>query len=431
MMTSHNTSTKALGLTSEGDREAQRDAYFRELIAEGFDPGDARTIVEKTNFEARTWSSQLPGRRGEAVAVADLFGNLPKIRAPSKREQLKMRAATVAGEAKVAIQERDAAAAALAKAAKPRPADKPLVPVYDYKRFQDLPERVKDMIEAHLAIEAADARAAGTLGFMTRALAIATLPHRRVKDYRFMRKNGDFTFAMVTAHEDGLPFGTIPRLLLTWVCTEAVRTGEPVLYLGPTLASYLRELGLKNTGGQRGDIGRLKHAMTTLFSAIISCRYEGRDSWALQNVLLADHVEWWSPQDRDAAGQWQSRVVLSRPFFQECVDHPVPVDLRAMKSLRHSPLALDIYVWLTHRMSYLSKRTLIPWFSLQAQFGSAYATNEQGLRDFKRALLRELKHVLTIYSDAKIATNDNGLVLYPSPTHVPSKAPQPTLPFFT
>jgi len=300
--------------------------------------------------------------------------------------------------------------------------------VYDY-RDGELPERVRDLIQTHLAIEAEDAKSAGTLGFMTRALAIATLPHRKLSEDRFVRKNGDFTLTMLTTHPDGLPYGTLPRLLLTWVTTEVVQRKERVLSLGDTLADYLNELGLHRTGGQRGDITRLKHAMTTLFSAIISCRYEGKDSWALQNVLLADRVEWWQPQAHAEAGTWQSRVQLSEPFFKECLDHPLPVDLRAMKVLRQSPLALDIYIWLTHRMSYLSKRTTIPWVSLSGQFGAGYAQTDQGLRDFKRAFLRELKNVVALYPEAKLSATRNGLVLYPSPTHVlPAATPkQPSL----
>ena len=65
--------------------------------------------------------------------------------------------------------------------------------------------------------------------------------------------------------------------------------------------------------------------------------------------------------------------------------------MRAMRALGQSLLALDIYVWMTHRMSYLSRRTIIPWISLQGQFGSNYAADEQGMRDSKRACLRELK----------------------------------------
>ena len=291
--------------------------------------------------------------------------------------------------------------------------------VYDYQAGQ-LPDRVRDLIEAHLAIEAEDAKSAGTLGFMTRSLAIATLPHRRVKDFRFVRKNGDFTLTMMTAHPEGLPYGTLPRLLLTWVCTEVAQQRERELHLGPNLASYLAELGLHNTGGKRGDITRLKHAMTTLFSSVISCHYQGADEWTLRNVLLADDVAWWTPQNPDVAGEWQSRVLLSHRFFNECIEHKVPFDMRAIKALRQSPLALDIYVWLTHRMSYLSKRTTIPWISLSGQFGAGYAITDQGLRDFKRAFLRELKHVQIIYPAARVSSSPNGLVLYPSPTHVAS-----------
>lgn len=297
----------------------------------------------------------------------------------------------------------------------------PMSAVFDY-RNSEMPERVRELIETHLAIEAQDAKSAGSLGFMTRSLAIATLPHRKSADFRFVRRNGDFTLTMMTAHPQGLPYGTLPRLLLTWVCTEVAQKRERVLSLGNNLAAYLAELGLHNTGGKRGDITRLKHAMTTLFSSVISCHYEGKDSFVLQNVLLADKVDWWTPQNPEEAGQWQSSLMLSEPFFKECIEHVLPFDMRAVRGLRQSPLALDIYVWLTYRMSYLSKRTTIPWVALAGQFGSGYAMTEQGFRDFKRAFLRELKHVLVIYPQAKVSDGVNGLVMYPSPPHVAYKS---------
>src|SRR5699024_7828386 len=70
--------------------------------------------------------------------------------------------------------------------------EKPIAAVFDYRNGK-IPDRVRDLIEAHLEIEREDAKSAGTLGFMTRALAIATLPHRRQSDFRFVRKNGAFT----------------------------------------------------------------------------------------------------------------------------------------------------------------------------------------------------------------------------------------------
>lgn len=295
--------------------------------------------------------------------------------------------------------------------------EKPVQAVFDYQ-IDEIPDRVRELIETNLAIEAEDAKSAGTLGFMTRSLAVATLPHRRVKDSRFIRKNGDFTLTMMTAHPEGLPFGTMPRLLLTWVCTEVAQKRDRVLSLGEDMAAYLEVLGLHRSGGERGDITRLKHGMTTLFSSVISCHYEGQDAFVLNNISLANRVAWWTPQNPEFAGKWQSELELSEQFYKECTEHVLPFDLRAVAALRQSPLALDIYMWLTHRMSYLQRRTVIPWAALGGQFGTGFALEGQGLRDFKRAFLTQLKNVLVIYPNAKVSEGQHGLILYPSAPHV-------------
>ena len=43
-------------------------------------------------------------------------------------------------------------------------------------------------------------------------------------------------------------------------------------------------------------------------------------------------------------------------------------------------------------------------------------------RPAHRAFLRELKHVLVIYPQAKVSDGVNGLVMYPSPPHVAYKS---------
>ena len=40
-----------------------------------------------------------------------------------------------------------------------------------------------------------------------------------------------------------LAYGTDPRLLLTWLATEAVKTRERELFYGDTLSSFMRERG--------------------------------------------------------------------------------------------------------------------------------------------------------------------------------------------
>ena len=63
------------------------------------------------------------------------------------------------------------------------------------------------------------------LGFMARMLALCSLPRSNPgnrKEYK--RVNGPFTLYMVAGGGNKLPYGNLPRLLLAWVSTEAVRT---------------------------------------------------------------------------------------------------------------------------------------------------------------------------------------------------------------
>jgi len=291
--------------------------------------------------------------------------------------------------------------------------------IIDY-RHDEIPAHVRELIDTHLAIESEEAKRAGALGFMARAFTIATMPHRDPKTATFERVNGDFSFMMMGRPKIGLPYGSIPRLLVAWVSSEAVRTKSAHLELGDSLADFLRALNLYRTGGKRGDITRLRDQMRKLFASHISVEYNGETSWQIEHMQLAQKaMVWWDPQDENDAGIWKSTLDLSEPFYKEITEHPIPVDLRAIQALKGSPLALDIYVWLTYRMSYLRRKTTIPWPALRGQFGAGYAMDEQGLRNFRRAFLRELARVVVLYSRCNVTDSERGLVLSPSPTHIP------------
>ena len=63
-----------------------------------------------------------------------------------------------------------------------------------------------------------------------------------------------------------LPFGNLPRLLLAWVCTEAVRTQSRELVLGSSLSEFMRKLDLHTSGGSsRGDRARLRNQNEAVF----------------------------------------------------------------------------------------------------------------------------------------------------------------------
>ena len=283
---------------------------------------------------------------------------------------------------------------------------------------KEIAPSVERLINDALAIESESAQEAGALGFMARAMVQATLPHKRVEGNEFERRNGSFTLSLLAPSKIGLPYGTVPRLLLAWVSTEAVKTKSRELELGHSMASFMTELGMSPTGGAKGDITRLKNQTRRLFASTVSASYEDATKIADIGYRLADEsVLWWDVKSPEQAGLWCSSVTLSEKFFNEVIDRPVPIDMRAMKALKRSPMALDIYTWLTYRSSYLKHSTVIPWAGLALQFGSNYAQ----VRQFKAAFLTELRKVVTVYGQVQVEATDKGLLMKPFLTHITGK----------
>jgi hypothetical protein len=275
---------------------------------------------------------------------------------------------------------------------------------------------VQSLLHEALAREKHHAQEAGALGYMARLLVQATLPHKDPGPdvSTFERSNGDFHLLVMAPPKIGLPWGKTPRLLLSWLTTEAVRTRSPKLELGTNLSRFMRELGLTPTGGTAGTITRLRDQIRRLFSSTIRCSYDAPGRYEDTAFLVADRISlWWNPASADQADLFGSFVELSPKFFRAIVERPVPVDLRVLRALR-SPLALDLYSWLTYRVSYLRQPVEIPWAVLALQFGASYAEP----RKFRYFFLKQARSVLKLYPAARLAEGEHGLILSPAPSHV-------------
>ena len=97
-------------------------------------------------------------------------------------------------------------------------------------------------------VEASEADA--DLGFMARLMALCSLPRTNPgKRLQYKRVNGPYRLGITAGIDNKLPFGNLPRLLLAWVCTEAVRTQSRELVLGASLSEFMRKLGMAPVGG--------------------------------------------------------------------------------------------------------------------------------------------------------------------------------------
>ena len=71
------------------------------------------------------------------------------------------------------------------------------------------------------------------LGFMARLMALCSLPRTNPGSrLQYKRQERPYKLVMIAGADCKLPFGNLPRLLLAWVCTEAVRTQSRELVLG-------------------------------------------------------------------------------------------------------------------------------------------------------------------------------------------------------
>ena len=76
-------------------------------------------------------------------------------------------------------------------------------------------------------------------------------------------------------------------------------------------------------------------------------------------------------------------------------------------------------MWLAYRLHALDRPTPVSWATLHRQFGA----NTRLLKHFRPRAVRDLRHALAVYPEARVELAEAGLVLHPSP---PPVAPRPS-----
>ena len=259
-------------------------------------------------------------------------------------------------------------------------------------------------------------------GFMARTMALCSLPRSNPgNQLQYKRVNGPYTLYMIAGGGNKLPFGNLPRLLMAWVSTEAVRTQSRELVMGRSLSEFMRTLGVYDSSGRTQT--RLRNQMKRLFSVHVSLVYEHEHREATAAALIADLTDFWgNPRQLDQPSLWESKIRLSEPFFNEIIQHPVPLDMNALAALKRSPLGLDLYLWLVYRTFPLRAPLRLTWKQVYRQFGvhPDKASDKRTVDAFRTKVLRELKKIKLAWPELNYSTAPGLLILHPS---IPTIAP--------
>ena len=224
------------------------------------------------------------------------------------------------------------------------------------------------------------------------------------------------------------PYGNLPRLLMAWLSTEAVKTGSRVIVLGDSLSKFMRELGIYNSGGKPQT--RLRNQMKRLFGCTVSMIYKDEHGEQFISSLIAESGEfWWNERKPDQPSLWNSKIELSEKFFNEIIRHPVPLDMNTLTALKRCSLGLDLYLWLVYRTFPLRAVQQITWKQMYRQFGlhPSKASDKKTVLNFRVKILREFKKIKLAWPELNYSTAPGVLILLPSVPTIPPVESSPRL----
>jgi hypothetical protein len=254
------------------------------------------------------------------------------------------------------------------------------------------------------------------VGIMHAGFAMTALPHKHLEETVWVREGGNIRLRVESGADAqgtmvGIPFGSIARMILLYLQSEAVKTRSRDIELGRSMNHWLKTMGVDN-GGKTYKLVREQSKRLSLcrltFYRITNAATQVTNGSFVRDAILP------SEQSTEQLSLWREMVRLDEGFYQSLIDHPMPVQEAAIRQIGSRSMAIDVYIWLAYRLHRLEKPTPITWAALYQQFGAGFTL----IRQFRARFRETLALALAAYPDAQVSEETTGLLLYPSPPPV-------------
>lgn len=277
------------------------------------------------------------------------------------------------------------------------------------------------LLEMAEEVHSTSAEKADAVVYVPRFMATTSFPSKPVSGNHYQRRAGAHELTITVPPGIGLPYGSYARLYMSVIATRIKITKESKIFVGDSINSILRRMGKSSSGGPNGSIEALKNQKMRLLLSTIYWVDSRKTYLTFKTVRVATEgsMKW----ERATKG-WESTIKVDQDFYEDVIKNAVPVDKRVLAALSHSPLAWDIYCWLTYRYFGMKvPASTILWRQLAEQFGCSY----KNISSFKIRFKSAIAMVKLFYSKANYEFIDSGLVLKKSPPHVSRRAKRSVL----
>ncbi|GBU19157.1 hypothetical protein AOPFMNJM_3439 [Methylobacterium jeotgali] len=259
-----------------------------------------------------------------------------------------------------------------------------------------------------------------TIQHIHSVLALCGLPYRDPGAAReFTREYGRTSLTVLAGRlkspvtgemeAQGLPYGPKARLVLLHLCTEAVRQRSPEIEVARSLSGFMREMGFAVTGGERGTIRQFKEQLNRLAACTMQIGlWDGADTASTLNVPPFRRLDLWK---EGPDGSARARTVrFHQDFYDNLVQHALPVDMRAARAFSGSARKLDLLFWVGYRLRSLQRPLRLTWTNLHGQFGGDNANP----RSFRQAFKADVTHLREVFPKLPVTLDDTGMTLDPA-----------------
>ncbi len=272
--------------------------------------------------------------------------------------------------------------------------------------------------------------------FLHSALCAMSLPVRRPVDESapIIRQDGQYTLVInpkplveladgqQRLRSLGVPFGSLPRLILIHIMTEAVRTRSRHIQLGKTFTEWMRRLGYQTISyGPRGSATLIRDQLDRLLACEWMIRWDspqaqGEREFGIKEIKLTNE---YVGVDR-RGGSFMREIFMTEGFYEHLREHAVPLNEIAIRQLRDSATALDLYTWLAYRLPRINAKrpASLSWQQLAVHFGN----DGKNIRKFRQTVRDAWeRHVSAVYPEARADFDTTVIRLYPSPAPLQQK----------